>query len=181
VSDSATSRAREFGVRLALGARPRGVQRLVLTEALLLVITGIAIGGLAATGAAHAIRALLFAVSSAGCRQRRRRHCPGCNGRHDRKLVAGAAHGPRQPGRRAASGIGIGHARSAPAIRGAKPDEGLTVRLVAQIAFRLPDPVAAVVGERNPPAARRDQLQDLAVLARLAHETKHVAEAILDR
>jgi putative ABC transport system permease protein len=63
MSYSVTSRAREFGVRLALGATPRGVQRLVLTEALLLVSTGITIGVLAATGAAQAIRALLFGVS----------------------------------------------------------------------------------------------------------------------
>ena len=63
MSYSVTSRVREFGVRLALGATPRGVQRLVLTEALLLVTTGITIGVLAATGAAQAIRALLFGVS----------------------------------------------------------------------------------------------------------------------
>jgi putative ABC transport system permease protein len=63
VSYSVTSRVREFGVRLALGATSGGVQRLVLTEALLLVITGLGIGVLAATGASHAMRALLFSVS----------------------------------------------------------------------------------------------------------------------
>jgi putative ABC transport system permease protein len=63
VSYSVTSRVREFGVRLALGATPRGVQWLVLTEALLLITAGVAIGVLVASGASHAMRALLFAVS----------------------------------------------------------------------------------------------------------------------
>jgi len=63
VSYSVTWRVREFGVRLALGATPRGVQRLVLTEALLLVLAGVGLGVLAATAASHAMRALLFAVS----------------------------------------------------------------------------------------------------------------------
>jgi putative ABC transport system permease protein len=63
VSYSVTSRVREFGVRLALGATPPGVQRLVLSEALRLVIAGVVIGIVAASGTSHAMRALLFAVS----------------------------------------------------------------------------------------------------------------------
>ncbi|MEO8504296.1 MAG: ABC transporter permease [Acidobacteriota bacterium] len=55
-------RAREFGVRLALGARPAGLLGLVLGRALTLALLGLSLGLAAALGATHWIAALLFGV-----------------------------------------------------------------------------------------------------------------------
>jgi putative ABC transport system permease protein len=56
-------RRREFGVRLALGATPGRVQRLVLGEGLLLTIAGLAAGSIGAWLVARAGRALLYEAS----------------------------------------------------------------------------------------------------------------------
>lgn len=56
-------RKREFGVRLALGASPAGVRRLVLGQALGLVSAGYAIGLTVALAGGRAIQAFLFEVS----------------------------------------------------------------------------------------------------------------------
>jgi predicted permease len=55
-------RGREIGVRLALGAEPSGVARMVVSEAARLTILGIVPGLLGAWAAARAMRALLFGV-----------------------------------------------------------------------------------------------------------------------
>jgi predicted permease len=65
VSYSVTSRRREFGVRMALGATPSRVRLRVLFEGLALVASGSAIGLLGAAAAARAIHALLFGVGAA--------------------------------------------------------------------------------------------------------------------
>jgi putative ABC transport system permease protein len=56
-------RRREFGVRLALGARPADILRLVGREALLLVAGGGALGLLLTVAAARAVQSMLFRVS----------------------------------------------------------------------------------------------------------------------
>jgi predicted permease len=57
-----TRRTREFGVRLALGARPWTLLRMVLGEAWTLVAGALVVGLPLALGAGHALRAFLFGV-----------------------------------------------------------------------------------------------------------------------
>jgi len=52
----------EFGVRLALGASPGGLERLVLGESLVLVGVGLAIGVAAAGAIAQTLSHLLFGL-----------------------------------------------------------------------------------------------------------------------
>ena len=59
---SVAQRGREIGVRLALGAEPSGVARMVVSEAARLTILGIVPGLIGAWAAARAMRALLFGV-----------------------------------------------------------------------------------------------------------------------
>jgi len=63
IAYSVTRRTREIGVRIALGARPRDVQRGVVLRGLYLSLLGTAIGLPAAIGAARLFRSLLFRVS----------------------------------------------------------------------------------------------------------------------
>jgi predicted permease len=58
-----THRTREFGIRLALGETPGGLQRWVVARGIRLVLLGAVIGGVAALGAVQAIQALLYQVS----------------------------------------------------------------------------------------------------------------------
>jgi ABC-type antimicrobial peptide transport system permease subunit len=57
-------RRREFGVRVALGARPGDVRRLVLRDAFVIVAIGLAIGLPASFATAQVTRSLLFGVSA---------------------------------------------------------------------------------------------------------------------
>jgi putative ABC transport system permease protein len=57
-------RGREFGIRLAVGAEPRNVIRLVLREGLLMTILGLSAGVVGALLATRWIRSLLFDVSA---------------------------------------------------------------------------------------------------------------------
>jgi len=59
---SVTWRTREIGLRVALGARPRDVGRLVLREGLVLTLSGIALGLVVAGAATRLLESLLYGV-----------------------------------------------------------------------------------------------------------------------
>ncbi|HUE84759.1 MAG TPA: ADOP family duplicated permease [Vicinamibacterales bacterium] len=63
ITRRAADRRREFGIRVALGARPSDVRELVLKDAVHLIVLGLAIGLPAAYAAAQLTRTLLFGVS----------------------------------------------------------------------------------------------------------------------
>jgi ABC-type antimicrobial peptide transport system permease subunit len=63
VSYGVAQRTREVGVRVALGAQPRDVLRLVLSSGLWLVGIGVAVGLVAAVAATRFLGALVFGVS----------------------------------------------------------------------------------------------------------------------
>jgi putative ABC transport system permease protein len=65
ISYSVGQRRREFGVRLALGAAPSSIRRLVIGEGLQVVGVGAVIGLIMAAGLAYAARSLLFGISAA--------------------------------------------------------------------------------------------------------------------
>lgn len=65
ISYSVNQRRREFGVRLALGAAPASIRRLILTEGFRVVGIGAVIGLVLAAGLAYAGRSLLFGISAA--------------------------------------------------------------------------------------------------------------------
>ena len=56
-------RINEFGVRMALGASPSGVVRLVMRQGLTLAVTGVAIGFALAVVAVRALNSVLFEVT----------------------------------------------------------------------------------------------------------------------
>jgi predicted permease len=64
IAYSVSQRSREIGVRMALGARPASVYRLIMREAGWLTAAGIAIGLACAVAAATLMRRLLFGVES---------------------------------------------------------------------------------------------------------------------
>ena len=64
MSYSVSRRTRELGVRLALGARPREVRRMVLKEGFLLITAGVAIGMSGALSLAGLLDAMLFEVTA---------------------------------------------------------------------------------------------------------------------
>lgn len=60
-----SQRSREIGVRLALGAAPAGVARMIVSQGMKLALVGLVAGVLAAYAAARGMRALLFGVEPA--------------------------------------------------------------------------------------------------------------------
>ena len=62
IAYSVSQQQHEFGVRLALGARPRDILRLVMNNGLRLVFTGIFLGGICAFAASQLLRAILYGV-----------------------------------------------------------------------------------------------------------------------
>jgi len=58
-------RSREIGVRLALGAEPAGVARMIVSQGMKLALVGVVPGVLVAYAAARGMRALLFGVAPA--------------------------------------------------------------------------------------------------------------------
>jgi ABC-type antimicrobial peptide transport system permease subunit len=63
VSHSVAQRTREIGIRVALGAAPRDVIRLVLSSATATVATGLALGVVCAIALMRLMRAVLYEVS----------------------------------------------------------------------------------------------------------------------
>jgi putative ABC transport system permease protein len=57
-------RTREIGLRVALGARPTAVLRMVVGDGLRMALAGVAIGLVLAFGATRALRGLLFGVGT---------------------------------------------------------------------------------------------------------------------
>jgi putative ABC transport system permease protein len=57
-------RAHEIGVRMALGAQPREVLRMVIADGMKPVVLGLALGILSVFALARALASLLFAVSA---------------------------------------------------------------------------------------------------------------------
>ena len=64
VACSVTQRTHEIGVRMAIGARPADVVRMMLNEGGRLAMVGVALGSLVALAGARLIRGLLFEVSA---------------------------------------------------------------------------------------------------------------------
>jgi len=58
-----TQRTREIGIRMALGARPGELQRMIVRHGLILAGAGVAIGAGAAMELSRLMKALLFEVS----------------------------------------------------------------------------------------------------------------------
>jgi putative ABC transport system permease protein len=64
ISYSVTQRTHEIGIRMALGAEPGEVMRLVLTQVLKIAPLGVAIGAAASLALTRLISSLLFDVSA---------------------------------------------------------------------------------------------------------------------
>ena len=62
---SVTQRTREIGLRMALGAETRQVQRMIIRQGLLLAAIGIALGSAAAYGLSRVVVGLLFGIAGA--------------------------------------------------------------------------------------------------------------------
>jgi putative ABC transport system permease protein len=64
LSHSVQKRTREIGIRVAIGATPAAVSQLVIKDALVLVLIGLAIGLPGAIAATSLVRSLLFGVTT---------------------------------------------------------------------------------------------------------------------
>jgi putative ABC transport system permease protein len=65
MADNVNRQRREFGIRLALGAAPASIRRLVLTRGLVLALIGVALGAVMAMGLTHLLESILYGVKPA--------------------------------------------------------------------------------------------------------------------
>jgi len=63
ISHNVTRRTREIGIRMALGAQRRNIMRLVLSQAVVLSLTGIVLGVLCSLAASRLLSTMLYGVS----------------------------------------------------------------------------------------------------------------------
>ena len=68
VAMATSRRTREMGVRIALGATPRGVVRLMMQEQLTTVFIGLAVGGLIAAWSVRLVESYVYKLSIYGLR-----------------------------------------------------------------------------------------------------------------
>ena len=68
VSYGAAQRVREIGIRIALGARPQSLVRLILARGMAIVVVGVALGLVITYGLGRALDSLLFGVSATDVR-----------------------------------------------------------------------------------------------------------------
>ena len=64
LSYAVSQRAHEVGIRMALGARPADILRMILGEGLALAAVGVAIGSVAAFALSRVLSSQLFGVSA---------------------------------------------------------------------------------------------------------------------
>lgn len=64
LAHAVSMRRREMGIRIAVGGTPGAIKRQVLTEAMVVAGTGIALGVVTALAATRVLRALLYGVSA---------------------------------------------------------------------------------------------------------------------
>lgn len=62
VSYAVTQRTPEIGLRMALGARPSAVQRMVFSESFRIVLCGVVVGLAASFGVVHLVRSQLYGI-----------------------------------------------------------------------------------------------------------------------
>ena len=62
VAYGVTQRTNEIGIRIALGAEPRGIQRLVVVQSLRMVLIGLGLGLVGAVAVTGILRSLLYEV-----------------------------------------------------------------------------------------------------------------------
>jgi putative ABC transport system permease protein len=64
ISFAVSKQTRDIGIRVALGAQPADVMKLIIGRGMLLVLAGVAIGTLASLGLTRALASLVFGVST---------------------------------------------------------------------------------------------------------------------
>jgi putative ABC transport system permease protein len=64
ISYAVSRRTHEIGIRMALGADPRDILRLIIRQSMTLVVVGVAIGFPASLALTHLMSSLLFSLSA---------------------------------------------------------------------------------------------------------------------